>query len=111
MGVHNNEIGLKIKEIRLSMGLTMEDFGQMFDPPASKGVVSNWENFYNYPTMGRLERIAELGDIHILELMNGRDYRKYKDLFWEITGIIDHYYDSNDDAHETIRTIDGVLRL
>jgi len=67
------KIGDKIKRIRKMQndgnGLSMEEFGKLFNPPASKGVVSNWENNYNYPNEKRLERIAELGGISVKELM------------------------------------------
>lgn len=63
------EIGHKIKEIRQQTNLSMESFGKLFNPPASKGVVSNWENNYNYPNSERLLRIAELGNITVNELL------------------------------------------
>lgn len=60
-----------LKKIRKSKNLTMEEFGQMFDPPASKGVVSNWENNYNFPNNERLEFIATLGGMTVDELLGG----------------------------------------
>ena len=62
----------KIKSIRLSLGLSMEEFGKKFDSPASKGVVSNWENNYNLPNHARLKRIAELGNTTVEELLSER---------------------------------------
>lgn len=52
----------KIRNIRKNLGLSMQEFGQLFDPPASKGVVSNWENGYNKPNNERLKKIAQLGN-------------------------------------------------
>lgn len=63
-------ISRKIRKIRLSRGETMEEFGKLFDPPASKGVVSNWENGYNLPNQERLKRIAELGNVTVEELLD-----------------------------------------
>ncbi|OFK62562.1 hypothetical protein HMPREF2811_02575 [Globicatella sp. HMSC072A10] len=67
------KIGYKIKEIRMSLPdkPSMEEFGKLFDPPASKGVVSNWENDYNYPNESRLKQIAKLGNISVYELLYG----------------------------------------
>lgn len=65
------KIGSKIRDIRKKKKMSMENFGKLFDPPASKGVVSNWENDYNYPNSERLIRIAELGDITVDELLYG----------------------------------------
>lgn len=69
------KIGHKIRQIRKRQnggkGLSMEEFGKLFDPPASKGVVSNWENNYNYPNEKRLQRIAELGGISTRDLLYG----------------------------------------
>ncbi|XJS10476.1 helix-turn-helix domain-containing protein [Aerococcaceae bacterium WGS1372] len=68
---HNLVVGARIKHIRDTKSLSMEEFGKLFDPPASKGVVSNWENGYNLPNQERLKRIAELGNITVEELLHG----------------------------------------
>jgi len=62
--------GKKIKSIRMQRGETMKEFGELFDPTASKGVVSNWENNYNYPNNKRLKKIAELANISVNELLH-----------------------------------------
>lgn len=41
-GVIEMTLGQRIKEHRLNLGETMEEFGQRFN--AKSGVVSNWEN-------------------------------------------------------------------
>lgn len=71
MSNERKKIGSKIKDIRSVMGLSMEKFGELFDPPASKGVVSNWENDYNYPNAERLKKIADLGGISVRTLTEG----------------------------------------
>lgn len=65
------QIGARIKLIRKELGLNMVDFGKLFTPSASKGVVSNWENNYNLPNNERLKRIAELGGISVPYLFEG----------------------------------------
>lgn len=66
-----DEVGNRIRNIRKDLGLSMEKFGELFDPAASKGVVSNWENGYNFPNNERLKTIAELGSITVNELLYG----------------------------------------
>lgn len=65
----SKEVGDKIKSIRMNLGKTLEEFGKLFDPPASKGVVSNWENGYNLPNNNRLLKIAKLGNVTVEELL------------------------------------------
>lgn len=64
-----NNLSFQIKEIRKELGLSMEEFGKKFIPPASKGVVSNWENGYNMPNNARMAKIAELGSISVPYLL------------------------------------------
>lgn len=67
MGLSN-----RIRKIRESRNETMEEFGlNNFNPPASKGVVSNWENGYNKPNKKRLDAIAKLGEMSTEELLHG----------------------------------------
>ena len=68
-----SNVGKRIRNIRIELGLSMEDFGELFNPKASKGVVSNWENNYNLPNNERLKRIAELGGITVAELFDDAD--------------------------------------
>lgn len=67
--MNSRVLGTKIKAIRLSLGLNMEDFGKLFTPTAAKGTVSNWESGKYSPNNERIKKIAELGKITILELM------------------------------------------
>lgn len=50
----------RIKDLRTDLGLNMDEFGKLFDPPASKGAVSNWENGYNLPNNKRIKDIKRL---------------------------------------------------
>lgn len=77
-------IAEKIKHIRIGLGKSMEEFGDLFEPKASKGVVSNWENNYNLPNNERLKRIAELGRISIEELMQETSSLKIGDRIKEL---------------------------
>lgn len=84
-----SNLGLRIRTIRKKLGLTMDEFGQKFVPPASKGVVSNWENGYNNPNNIRLQKIAELGGISTKELIYG-DERNY--VLPILSEVIKKYY-------------------
>lgn len=63
--------GRRIQEIRLTFGLTMEEFGRLLKPPASKGAVNNWEKGKNHPNKKRLKRIAKLGEVSVDYLLGG----------------------------------------
>ena len=63
----NKIIGNKIREIRLSKGETMEEFGKRFN--TSKGTVNNWEKGRNKPNRTNMLKIAQLGGLTIGELM------------------------------------------
>lgn len=54
------ELGKRIKVIRVSLGETMEQFGQRFN--TSKGTVNNWEKGRNAPNKANLKKIADLSD-------------------------------------------------
>lgn len=69
-------IGQRIKMIRQELGLTLEEFGKMFDPIANKSNVSRWEKGKAMPSPERLKIIAELGGISVQELLYG-DEREY----------------------------------
>ena len=60
--------GQTIKMIRLKLGLTMKEFGEKFDPPASDSIVSRWERDVSAPNPKRIKRIAELGNVDVLDL-------------------------------------------
>lgn len=67
--IDKNELGKRIKDIRVKLGLSMEDFGALLE--TSKGAVNNWEKGKNAPNNKRLKKIAELGKVSIDELMYG----------------------------------------
>lgn len=69
-------LGQHIKEIRWSLGLTMDEFGEIVGGVKS-GVVSNWENNKQKPNVDRLKKIADLGKMTVVELVNGKsDYKQ-----------------------------------
>lgn len=64
-------LGQKIKEHRLNLGETMEEFGKRFN--AKSGVVSNWENNKQKPNNKRLKILADDMGITVTELLNGSE--------------------------------------
>lgn len=67
----NDELGDRIKRIRLSKGLSQSQFGELFNPVAARSIVSRWESGKSVPNAKRLKKIAELGKITVSELLNG----------------------------------------
>lgn len=64
----NAGLSERIKNCRLKLGKSQEDFGKMFDPVAPKSAVSRWEHGGG-PNKGRLKKIAELCDTTVEELV------------------------------------------
>lgn len=63
------ELGYRIRDIRLELGETMEEFGARFN--TSKGTINNWEKGRNRPNKTNLKAIADVGGISVDELLYG----------------------------------------
>ena len=59
--------GNKVKKIRLSLGKSQEEFGQLFNPPAAKSAVCRWEKGHG-ASKGRLKKIAKLAGVPVESL-------------------------------------------
>ena len=59
--------GNKVKKIRLSLGKSQEEFGQLFNPPAAKSAVCRWEKGHG-ARKGRLKKIAKLAGVPVESL-------------------------------------------
>lgn len=69
----NEQIGKRIRNIRLSLGLTMEEFGKLLgNQIKTKGVkaasVHRWEKGVNLPTSRNLKAIADIAGISVSKL-------------------------------------------
>lgn len=62
-------VGTKIQMIRLSRGMTMEQFGALFS--ARKGIVCRWEKGQSLPCPNRLKEIADFAGITVQYLLEG----------------------------------------
>lgn len=91
--INKKLVGERIKAIRLSRGMTLEEFGERLG--ASKGAVYHWESGKNLPNKGRLETIAEMSNLTLKELLYGDEFLyvtsliptedlKEKDLFYGV---------------------------
>lgn len=65
------DLGRKIKELRMNKGLTMEEFGKLFDPYVSKVTVHTWENNRCIPGLGHLKMIADMAGKSVSEILYG----------------------------------------
>ncbi|MBO0456323.1 helix-turn-helix domain-containing protein [Enterococcus hulanensis] len=63
-------IGLRIKQIRISLGKTLKEFGMEFSPSADKSNISKWESGKSLPSPSRLKRIAEMGNMQVADLLS-----------------------------------------
>ncbi|WP_353047297.1 helix-turn-helix transcriptional regulator [Staphylococcus sp. Marseille-Q6910] len=67
-----------IKDIRQSLGLSMEEFGKKFKVNAHKSLVSKWEKGLTKPNNERIQKIAELGNVSVDYLLHGLDDKTLK---------------------------------
>lgn len=89
-------VGERIRNLRLSLGKSMTEFGKMIDDyningKTKSGTVSNWETGKNLPNNERLKKIAELGNVTVEYLMGLSDFKNeyemnlYKEQFTQLS--------------------------
>lgn len=83
--INNKRVGKKIKQLRLSLGESMEQFGMRFN--TSKGTVNNWEKGRNLPNKKNLKEIASLSNTSVNILLKG-DSTTVPFIFPEIKEIL-----------------------
>lgn len=77
------KVGKRIKMLRISKGMTMNEFGNLIDSNVKSGTVTNWESGKNAPNKKRLKRIADLCGVSVDFLLNGtqmsiRDVKRFQ---------------------------------
>ena len=72
-----HSVGERIKRIREELGVSMSEFALMIDDKAKSGTVANWETGKNLPNQKRLNRIAELGNTTVNQLLNSNPLSDY----------------------------------
>ena len=65
----NNQVGQRIKDIRLEKGMDQKQFAEMIN--ATVSALSNWEKGRNLPNKERLKNIADLAGITVQQLLEG----------------------------------------
>lgn len=69
ININKKAVGQRIKNIRLNKGMTLEEFGKLFN--ATKSNVNSWEIGNALPNKERLKTISKIGNISINELLYG----------------------------------------
>ena len=78
-------VGKRIQAIRLKKGLTLDEFGKLIGAskssisewesgkhlPPAKSIISRWEKGVMLPNNSRLDKIAQLGNLTVNELLYG----------------------------------------
>lgn len=102
------KIGSRIKKIRLEKGMTLEEFGKLFD--TSKSNVSMWEKGRSLPNPERMKQIAKIGDTTISELIKIDEVKPskklaHKETIRKVLSITLPDVDINEDALNNITSL------
>ena len=122
--INNIEVGNRIKQIRLSKGDTLEEFGIRIaqtlnissNKAPSKSNVSKWETGSSLPNKTRLKAIADIDDITVNELLYGNPAIK-NSVEDEQTKYLKNYVNNKKDVFKqnvkllTPATLSGLLTL
>lgn len=77
LNIDKANFGERVRSIRLSLGMSQEEFGLKMENkkrkenPANKAIVSSWERGISVPNPYRLKTISKLGGITVDELLYG----------------------------------------
>lgn len=72
-------ISQRLAQLRKERFLTLDDVSNIFDPPVSKGTVSNWENGHQYPSNKRIVALCDFYDVSIDYLYGRTEDRNFTD--------------------------------
>ena len=82
--IDKKAVGKRIRQIRNSLNLTLEQFGKDKDINAERSNVSKWERGATLPNQSRLEIIAKLGNMTVNELLYGDTEKYIQELYEQI---------------------------
>lgn len=102
--LNKNEIGKRIKGLRTSRGMTLEQFGELFNPPASKSIVSRWEAGKSIPSNERLKVISHHFYVSTMYLLYGE--RTLTDVFSIGDGKTNIATDALDDLENDLSSME-----
>ena len=88
--INKTNVGNRILNIRNSLNLTLEQFGNIEGINAERSNVSKWERGSSLPNRARLEVIAKLGKITVNELLYGSTEEFLKNNLIELINDIDN---------------------
>lgn len=97
MAIDKKAVGQRIKLIRQTKGMTLEEFGKLFG--ASKGNVSLWEKGSSLPSNERIKEIARVGSMSVDELLYGYSNIK-KPVDEELYEYLNEYVDNKNQVLE-----------
>lgn len=80
--IDKKAVGERIRFIRLNRGYTIQGFGDLFG--ASRGNVQVWESGACLPNKRRLQKIAQMANIVVTELLYGNQNNRDQ----EVTGVL-----------------------
>lgn len=93
------EIGRRIKRIRLSRGMTLEEFSNLFNPAPGTSVISKWERGMSKPNPKRIKRLADISGMAVEELM---EPAQSEFLLSSLQNIQDHYEENKADIKHSL---------
>ncbi|MFP1649459.1 MULTISPECIES: helix-turn-helix domain-containing protein [Enterococcus] len=70
-------ISQRLAQLRKERFLTLDDVSNIFEPPVSKGTVSNWENGHQYPSNKRIVALCDFYDVSIDYLYGRTEDRNF----------------------------------
>ena len=80
--IDKKAVGERIRFIRLNRGYTIQGFGDLFG--ASRGNVQAWEMGACLPNKRRLQKIAQMANIGVTELLYGNQNNRDQ----EVAGVL-----------------------
>lgn len=81
MKIDKKAVGRRIKNIRLSKGLTLDDFGEIFKADISN--ICRWENGKTLPNKNRIYKISKFAGITVNQLLYGSE-QDIEELYQEL---------------------------
>lgn len=82
-------VGNRIRSIRMNLGMTQEEFGNLFN--ATRSNVSKWERGSSLPNKTRLKAIADIGNMSVDELLGKDTVTISKDEYNNLLEISEKY--------------------
>ena len=79
--IDKKAVGRRIKNIRLSKGLTLGDFGEIFKADTSN--ICRWENGKMLPNKNRIYKISKFAGITVNQLLYGSE-QDIEELYQEL---------------------------